>query len=364
VLLIASDAANDRELPPRVRVDFATIRKNVELEARLIDDLLDLTRIARGKITLEKHFLDISQVLEDAIANLQEEFDKKRITLDLKLNAKQHTVFGDAARLQQIFLNLLKNAVKFTPEGGRVSITSSDENDRLAIQITDTGIGMLPEEIACIFDAFTQGRHAQNGRGHRFGGLGLGLAITQKLVEFHSGKIHATSAGRNQGSTFVVELPLAPATSNDGMDDPDTSTTDPLTPLPNASPGKDIQILLVEDHGPTRTTLAHLLERRRFTVVTAASISEARALAEKQRFDLLISDIGLPDGNGYDLMEELGKRFTLQGIALTGYGMEQDVNRSQQAGFLFHLTKPVRMESLDRALATLLKHKPDISEKA
>ncbi|HTB83668.1 MAG TPA: response regulator [Candidatus Sulfotelmatobacter sp.] len=359
VLLIASEAANDRELPPRTRMDFAAIRKNVELEARLIDDLLDLTRIARGKIILEKNSLDIFQVLEDAIDNLQEEFDNKQIGLNSKLDSTRHTVFGDAARLQQIFLNLLKNAVKFTPAGGKITITSSHEADRLAIKITDTGIGLLPGETASIFTAFTQGSHAQSGKTHQFGGLGLGLAIAQKLAELHSGKIYATSEGRNQGSTFVVELPLAPAAKNDEIDDPDTAT-----PLPDAPSGKGIHILLVEDHGPTRTTLAHLLERRRYTVVTAASISEALAIADKRSFNLLISDIGLPDGNGYDLMEELGKRFALQGIALTGYGMEQDIARSQKAGFVSHLTKPVRMESLDKALATLLNQKPVVSNKA
>src|ERR1700744_2427227 len=174
VLLVASDAANNPDLPPRVRTDFAMISKNVELEARLIDDLLDLTRITRGKIILDKHFLNVRQILEDAIVNIQEELNRKAISLDLKLNAAGHTVFADAVRVQQIFSNLLKNAVKFTPNGGRLTVETSVSDDRLKIRITDTGIGMLPEEIANVFTAFSQGSHADIGTTHRFGGLGLG----------------------------------------------------------------------------------------------------------------------------------------------------------------------------------------------
>jgi len=351
VLLIASDAANDRELPPRVRSDFAAIRKNVELEARLIDDLLDLTRITRGKVILKKTYVDVRHVLEDAVANVQEEMNQKRIVLDFKLNASQYMVFADAVRLQQIFLNLFKNAVKFTSDGGQISVGGSLSGDKILIQITDTGIGMLPEEISNIFTAFSQGNHAERGNAHRFGGLGLGLAISQKLAEFHEGQILATSEGRDKGSTFIVELPLAQHSEE--------SQSPPATNPPSPAPGvraanNDVCILLVEDHGPTRTTLTHLLMRRRYKVVTAASVAEARALADGEKFHLLISDIGLPDGNGYDLMSELRERFDLPGIALTGYGMEQDVARSQKAGFAVHLTKPIRVESLDEALAMVL----------
>lgn len=345
VLLLASDAVNNRDLPPRVRADFNTIRKNVEMEARLIDDLLDLTRIERGKIILDKHFINLRAILQDAISQVREEINQKRIFLDLKLKAAHHTVFADAVRLQQIFWNLLKNAVKFTPDGGQITVETESEKNRLRVKIADTGIGMTTDELAGIFRAFSQGDHAvQNG--HRFGGLGLGLSISQKLTEFHQGKIVATSAGRDKGATFVVELPLADTLEAGRDSGPSRQASD----VPPAPPVRSIRILLVEDHEPTRTTLAALLVRRRYEVVAAATASEARAFSGTRDFDLLITDIGLPDGNGYDLMNELKKNKRLRGIALTGYGMEHDVARSENAGFDAHLTKPVRIQSLEAAL--------------
>ncbi len=350
VLLLASDAVDNRDLPPRVRTDFNTIRKNIEMEARLIDDLLDLTRIERGKIILEKKLINLRSVLHDAVAQVREEIDQKQITLDLQFKATHHTVFADAVRLQQIFWNLLKNAVKFTPEQGKIMVETSQDNGTLSVKISDTGIGITPEEIGGIFNAFSQS-HSVSGNGNRFAGLGLGLSISQKLAELHSGKILATSDGRNKGAVFTVELPLA-STAEGGRNLA-------AEKAPGSTPGstaKGIRILLVEDHEPTRTTLAGLLARRRYQVAEAATVAEARALAGARSFDLLITDIGLPDGNGYDLMVELGKKNHLRGIALTGYGMEHDVARSQNVGFDAHLTKPVRIQSLEEALKTTFKN--------
>lgn len=350
VLLLASDATNNRDLPPRIRADFNTIRKNVEMEARLIDDLLDLTRIERGKITLDKHFMNLRTVLQDAIAQVRDDISQKQINLDLQLKAAQHTVFADAVRLQQIFWNLLKNAVKFTPNGGQITVETLSKDNKIFVRISDTGIGMTPDELASIFKAFSQGDHAA-GDGHRFGGLGLGLSISQKLTEFHSGKIDAASEGRGKGSAFTVELPLATAAEAGASSTAPESPEEPK----NGAATKHIRILLVEDHEPTRTTLASLLSRRRYEVSAAATVAEARALADTRSFDLLITDIGLPDGNGYELMNELGKKSRLRGIALTGYGMEQDVARSENAGFDAHLTKPVRIQSLEAALSVTTK---------
>lgn len=351
VLLIASDAAKNHELPPRVRTDFDIIRQNIELEARLIDDLLDLTRIERGKIILEKGFLNLHRVLQDAIAREREELTRKNIALHLKLNATEPTVYGDAVRLQQIFWNLFNNAVKFTNEDGQITIETAVNQNKLVVSMADTGIGMTPEEVKRVFTAFSQGAHAENGRGHRFGGLGLGLAISQKLVEFHAGKISAASEGRDKGAVFVVELPLAYAPEiKDGENGRDLQPHSSKAPLKR----NGIRILLVEDHEPTRTSLARLLMHRYYEVVTAASVAEARSLANASDFQLLISDIGLPDGNGYDLMMELRKSRPVKGIALTGYGMEHDVVRSQNAGFLAHLTKPVGIQSLETALNAVL----------
>jgi PAS domain S-box-containing protein len=347
VLLLASEAAEDPELPAAVRAQFATVRNNVELEARLIDDLLDLTRITRGKLSLNQQPLDVHEVLQQAIGVVRTDAATKKITLALDFRAEECNVFGDAVRLQQIFWNVLKNAVKFTPTSGKVTVKTFTQADAVFIEIIDTGIGMNPDELKRVFNAFTQGDHAEGGS-HRFGGLGLGLAISQKLVELHSGFIQAASAGRDQGAIFTIKLPLSTQTvqKND--------TTNP-TPSKNSDmPARGNRILLVEDHEPTRTALAHLLSRRNFEVLTAASVMEARELASKNKIDLLISDIGLPDGSGYTLMIELRKLYMLNGIALTGYGMEEDVAHSQKAGFVAHLTKPVRIQSLDSALATAL----------
>jgi len=344
ILLIASDAVNNHELPPRVRTDFDTIRKNVEIEARLIDDLLDLTRITHGKVILDKDFFDVHRILKDAVANVRDEMNQKQIVLKMDLKAAQHTAFADAVRLQQIFWNVLKNAVKFTPNGGQITIETAASENKLAVKITDTGIGMTADEASQIFTAFFQGKGAGNNNEHRFGGLGLGLAISQKLAEIHSGKILAASEGRDKGSTFTVELPVAQ------MEVKEDGIVNRPPDLPAKTNG--IRVLLVEDHEPTRTALTQLLMRRSYKVITASSIAEARVLATAQSFNLVVSDIGLPDGNGYDLMAELQKNGAVKGIALTGYGMEQDVARSRDAGFVAHLTKPVSIQSLETALNT------------
>jgi CheY-like chemotaxis protein len=272
------------------------------------------------------------------------------------LQAGQDTCLGDGVRLQQVFWNILKNAVKFTPEGGKITVqtTVSPKADELTVMVSDTGIGMTPAEVSGVFQAFRQGEHAASGSPHRFGGLGLGLAISRMLVELHSGKISAHSEGREHGATFTVKLPLTLIPV--AVDGNGSVTSSDLERQPVAAPGRRrLTVLLVEDHEPTRTALAQLLARRRYEVKTAASVKEARSLLAIEEFDLLISDIGLPDGNGYDLMKEVqqGGRAT-RGIALTGYGMEQDVARGVTAGFVGHLVKPVRIQSLEAALAAAM----------
>ncbi|ACB74064.1 PAS domain S-box protein [Opitutus terrae] len=356
VLLLASDAAADPQLPPSVRADFETIRKSVELEARLIDDLLDLTRIVRDKISLDLREVDAPVALRDALINVRAEFEAKRIGLVLDLSPEPQFVRADPVRLQQVIWNVLKNAVKFTPAGGRVTITSriDHERRRLVLAVADTGIGMTAGEIERAFEAFAQGDHAGSGGSHRFGGLGLGLAISRRVVELHGGSITAQSPGRGRGAVFRIELPLLAGPAGATAGDPPVAwelPTDRTTAA--ATGGSRRRVLLVEDHAPTRSALESLLVRRGFSVTAAASATEARALAASEHFDLLISDIGLPDGSGYDLMAEFRERYGLVGIALTGYGMEEDVMRSRRAGFKMHLTKPVRIQHLDQALATL-----------
>jgi len=360
VLLLASEAEEDPVLPQHVRADFTTIRKNVELEARLIDDLLDLTRITRGKLLLDLRPHDVHVILRDALATVAAELESKEIVPTLKFADMNAVVLADAVRLQQIFWNVLKNAVKFTPNGGNILIETRVDSDgaRLNVVITDTGIGLEPRELERIFDAFSQGDHAGPAGSHRFGGVGLGLAISRMLAELHHGTIRAASEGRGRGASFSIELPLLRTGSRLPLDvlvDGAKAVPPPETTV--LLPALRGRVLLIEDHAPTRLTLQQLLLRRRYEVVPASTVAEARAAMANERVDFVISDIGLPDGNAYDLMAELRARFGLAGIALTGYGMDSDIARSHAAGFVIHLTKPLRVQSLDEALAKLADHR-------
>jgi PAS domain S-box-containing protein len=352
VLLMASDAANNPALPREIREDFETIRSNISLEARLIDDLLDLTRITRGKLLLEKHPLDIHAVLKDALGNLRAEFAGKRLELELA-PGEPPRVLGDAVRLQQVLWNLLKNAAKFTDEDGliRVRTLLPAGANQLVIEINDNGIGLSAGELKHIFEPFAQGEHATHQGAHRFGGLGLGLAISRNLVEMHQGKLHAHSPGRDQGATFVIELPLAPAAGSVSPVPP--AGTDPAAADPAISRHR---VLLVEDHASTRAAVQKLLSRRGLDVAVAGSVGEALDLAAGRKFDFVISDVGLPDGDGYQLFTELRQRLPgVHGIAMSGYGMEDDLQRSRAAGFSAHLVKPVSIAALEKALADLPK---------
>jgi signal transduction histidine kinase len=339
-LLLASESADDLEIPDKLRERFNAIAGHIQLEARLIDDLLDLTRVTHGKLSLDRKAVNIHAVLKDALNTVQEEIEAKRLLTECQFAAQQSTVRGDPVRLQQIFWNIIKNAVKFTPAGGRITVATESNTGQIKVRIADTGIGMTNYEIKCAFNAFAQGEHADS-KGHRFGGLGLGLSISQKLVELHSGIIEVESAGRDLGATFTVKLPLA----DEAEENPQISK-----PVQDHPARANLSILLVEDHEPTRSALMGLLVRRQHAVTAVGSAREARQVSTDKKFDLVLSDIGLPDDNGYTLMAELRDKHGLQGIALTGYGMEHDIEKSRNAGFILHLTKPVHVAELERAL--------------
>jgi signal transduction histidine kinase len=353
VLLLASDAAADPALTEEVRGRFASIRTSIELEARLIDDLLDLTRITRGILRLEMQPVDAHAVLSAAVAIVRPEAEAKNVGLTVDLAAGERQLHGDGIRLQQVFWNLLKNAVKFTPAGGKIALATSASADRAewALTISDTGIGLTPDERTRIFEAFVQGEHSRGADGHRFGGLGLGLAISRTLVEMHAGRIEAASGGRGLGSVFTVTLPLRRAK---GAGDGDPAPAKRAPPAPSRASGcRPLRILLVEDHAPTRVTLAQLLRGRDHEVVAADSAAEARAAAGP--FDLIISDLGLPDGGGWELLESLREvQPDLPGIALSGYGTEQDIARSRRSGFVEHMIKPVAIEALEAAISSVV----------
>ncbi|MDP9120309.1 MAG: ATP-binding protein, partial [Acidobacteriota bacterium] len=350
VLAIASRLGADHHLPASVQTGLDTIRRNVELEARLIDDLLDLTRVTRGKLELHREPTDLRQVVHQALGTCNErELEKRHAEQDLA--APEHCVWGDPSRLAQVFWNLLNNAIKFTPAGGTIHVRSYLEEPsggavrpnacHLIVEVSDSGIGIEPDALPHIFDAFDQG---QVGITRRFGGLGLGLAISRAIVELHGGRLTATSEGRDKGAAFTVRLPLERPPA---MTMHETSRI-----LPDRAPDMPplLHILLVEDHGDTAEAMAGLLTDMGHHVSLASTIATALAMADQAHFDLLVSDLGLPDGHGCDLMRTLVSRHGLRGIAISGYGMEEDIARSLAAGFALHVTKPVTFETLRTAL--------------
>jgi PAS domain S-box-containing protein len=333
VLMISTAMELDRALSPEVREQAATIRRNAEMETRLIDDLLDHTRIGHGKLALVVASVDVHGILRETEEIVRSESRAKRITIEYQLEATQRYVLGDGARLKQIFWNVIKNAVKFTPEGGKVRVATSNDADEVLVAIADTGVGIAPEALPHVFHAFDQG----NLPGGSFGGLGLGLAISRALVEMHHGSIVAESAGIGHGATFSIKLKTTapPANASSGV-----------SPLPTRA--AHLRLLLVEDHESTREVLARILRRAGHEVHTAGSAAEAMTLANApERFDALISDLGLPDLSGLDLLKAIRANHPqLPAIALSGYGMEEDVKRAHDAGFNAHVVKPVPFDQL------------------
>ena len=346
-LLTAASLREDERLPEDARDQLGMLERNIALEARLIDDLLDLTRVEQGKLTLRPEPCDAHALIRLSAEMVLDEAREKGVTLAQELAAAQSGLTADATRLQQVIWNLLRNAVKFTPRGGRVVIRTSNlpgdaEFSRLRIEVADTGIGIEPAAKERIFRAFEQGSTAGE---HRFGGLGLGLSIARAIVDVHQGTIRAESAGPGQGATFIVELP--------GAEEFTPKTAPAPRPAAGAAPMKRRRILLVEDHYPTLSVLTRLLTRAGHRVTAADSVAAALDEAAKDTFDIVLSDLGLPDGTGHELMMQLRDRYGLRGIALSGYGMEQDLARSREAGFVSHLVKPVDFSQLSRALEAL-----------
>jgi two-component system CheB/CheR fusion protein len=367
-----------------VREQMSMIRRNVELEARLIDDLLDLNRVSHGKLQLQLGSPDVHEKLKNVLQICDSDARAKGVHLTAHLDAPRRHVRGDAARLQQIFWNLLKNAIKFTPEGGRVEVETRCEHcgqgdeavERLVVRVRDTGVGIDPAVLPTIFDAFVQGDGSIN---RTFGGLGLGLAITRALVELHRGTITVASEGPGTGATFEVSLPLVADTA-DGADSGDAPSRAFALPGGPGHRGRaaaatvagelaGARILLVEDDEDSAKILARLLRRSGAAVQTADSVAMGLQVALADPHDLVISDIGLPDGSGLDLMRQLiaarresrnsdgngnGGSEAYPAIALSGFGMEEDIRQSREAGFAEHLTKPVNLDQLHDAIKRVL----------
>ena len=340
VLAEVSSLIDDPATPANVRLFLEMTRRNVEIEAHLIDDLLDLNRIVQGKLRLHRRVVDAHRLILEAVEICRAGIDEAGLRLEVDLHASRHFVDADPARLQQVAWNLIKNAVKFTSSGGRIIVRSRDEGESLVVEVADTGVGIEPSALSKIFDAFDQGHQSVT---QRFGGLGLGLAIGRSLAEGHGGRLTAASLGSGKGSTFTLTLPTVaePIAAS--------ATSSPVEPSKPAGP---LRVLLVEDNLETLRVLDRLLTRRGHAVTTAGGLALALRAATGADFDVVVSDLGLDDGSGLDLIRQInqGRSRPIPSLALSGSGMDDDLRRSREAGFLEHLVKPVDFATLEAAI--------------
>ena len=343
VFVILDVIKKDPDLPERIRSDLLVVRRNLELEARLIDDLLDLSRIRESKLSLQREIVDVHSLIRSVCELCKLGIDKQRIRFELQLQAVRYHVVGDAGRLQQVFWNLLNNAIKFTPTGGTIELrTFVVAGAEFRVRITDSGLGIGSDSLERIFEPFEQGDLSVS---RKFGGLGLGLAISKGIVDGHEGQILVESPGLGKGATFTVSLPLA---ETQELADARLSNTEA------SAAAKAARILFVDDHEDTLEVMRRLLTRCGHKVVTASSYRKALSLGHQQEFDLMISDIGLPDGNGYELLSALQAVSPIKGIVLSGYGMKADVDLSVAAGFSAHLKKPCDISVLNATIDKVL----------
>ncbi|HKC52971.1 MAG TPA: ATP-binding protein [Myxococcota bacterium] len=334
-ILLAVDLL-ETTVPPAVAVTLGMIRRNVKLEARLIDDLLDVTRISQGKVRIELESVDLHELVSDVVGSCASELEAAGQVLSLELKARKHHVRADPTRLRQVFANLLQNAMRATPKGGRIWIASRDaERRHVSISIEDSGPGIPAADRERVFEPFEQGeREAKSG-----GGLGLGLSICRGLVLHHGGTIAAVDSAH--GARFQVDLAtIAPP-----------EKTAP-TVAARAASASSQAILVVEDDPDTADTLNFFLCAQGYKVTMARSVSEAMSHLERE-FDVLVSDLRLPDGTGYELMTRARKHGSTRGIAISGYGSHDDLARSRASGFERHLVKPVSGADVVEAIEEL-----------
>jgi len=327
-------------LPDGLSELLPLIRRNIELEARLIDDLLDLNTISHGKLSLELAPMDLHEAMQDLIRTARIEAADKNLQINTRLDAARCCINGDSARVQQIIWNLLRNAIKFTPTDGAVLIETRNPDDaHIAIRVTDSGIGIGDAAMPRIFSAFEQ---ADTSITRQFGGLGLGLAIAHALTLRHGGSLQAYSAGEGLGASFTVTLPLT-----------DAIPVERAAPTLSRGDGGPLRILLVEDNQDTTLAMVTLLGMSGHSVDAAATVADARSMASNGHYDLLISDLGLPDGNGMDVVRAFAQHQSAPSIAMTGYGMDEDIRRCRDAGFTAHVTKPVGFDRLNELIVSL-----------
>jgi PAS domain S-box-containing protein len=348
ILATVTAMLDDSATPGEFRNVLEMIHRNVTLEARLIDDLLDVTRIRGDKLHLKREVIDAHELVHQVVEICREDLRSGGLKLVLDLAARRHDVDADPARLQQVLWNLIKNAIKFSPGGGgTVTIRSRNRDDDLlpvasswlVIEVADEGIGIEPELLPRVFSMFEQGGPST---GPKFGGLGLGLTISRSIVEQHGGHLGASSEGHGRGTTLTLDLPVVGASIS-------RPSLPPPTPDKRMS-HRSLKILMVEDNKDTLNYFSLMLMQRGHVVRTASNLAMALSVASETDFELLISDIELPDGSGLELMWKLRSKDALKGIALSGFGSSDDVEQSRCAGFSAHLTKPVEFRHLEEAI--------------
>ncbi len=343
----------ERALPQMNKSAVTLIRRNAQNLVRLINDLLDLNHIAKGALQLNLERVDAHQVIEFAVTNLESQRRAKAINVNLQLEAAHRYIQADPVKLEQIVSNLIANALKFTPENGNVTIATSNKADwQLLVEVRDTGIGMPASALARIFSPFVQGDSSIHPR---FGGLGLGLAISRSLIEAHGGTLEATSAGLGRGAKFTARFKVDDSLFGEQLNLYESERiSDSINNLSFSAAGDNLRILLVEDNEDARFCVAALLESEGYRVQTAGDMCTALELNANHIFDLLITDVGLPDGCGRDLLKKMRMvRPELEGFAMTGYGTSQDILKTRAAGYLAHLIKPVPFYKLHKAIKTL-----------
>ena len=337
-----SDAQTPTELD---RSGLKLIRRNVHILVSLINELLDLTHISRGDLHLELATIDAHHAIGDALRDVAAQLKAKRIDLRVNLRAEFRHIKADNSKFHRIITNLIGNAIKFTPVDGKIRVvtTNAPPNDDLIIEISDSGIGIDSESLARIFSPFEQGDTSVR---RRFGGLGLGLSISKSLAEAHGATLEAESGGKDNGSTFRLRFKTEQIFPGE------------LVLMSQPILVTSMRVLLVEDHADTRECLHRLLESGGHMVRSAEDARSAIAWSEREKFDLLVADVSLPDRSGLELLLELRERDPrLLAIALSGYGMPQDFVDSKEAGFVEHFVKPVDMPKLHAAINRLATRK-------
>lgn len=341
VLAAVSDLEAREGLDPDVRDLVTVIRRNVQDEAHLVDELLDASRVRHGRLAVREDPVNVHTILEEVAQWLGRQGARLNLRTAVVFKAEQVYVRGDALRLRQVLRNLVDNALKFTDPGGRVEIRTDNRGSQLVILVSDTGQGMERERLLRLFEPFEQVGADPEAKP---GGLGLGLAICKGLVEAHQGTIDVKSEGRGRGTTFEIVLPT--------IEPPEESAPPPVAasdrrPVPE--PGT--RVLLVEDHSDTADLLSMLLRKAGYTVCGADRVASAIELLAEEDVDVVLSDLGLPDGSGLDLLRHLrAQGQDVPAVALSGYGARKDVEAAERAGFQAHVTKPVSFDRLRRTL--------------